>query len=99
MRIPRPRRQDAKELGEHWQPFLYVRLIVLLLLVAYAIAFILENRGAVDVHFVLATTHVSLVWLIVLALAVGLLGGILLAQLERRRRRRTQQRAEPRDPV
>jgi arginine exporter protein ArgO len=45
----------------------------------------------VNVHFVLATASVSLVWLILLALAVGLLGGILLAQLERRRRRRSQE--------
>jgi uncharacterized integral membrane protein len=68
-----------------------VRLILLGLLVAYAIAFVLENRRQVNVHFVLATASVSLVWLILLALAVGLLGGILLAQLERRRRRRSQE--------
>jgi NhaP-type Na+/H+ or K+/H+ antiporter len=48
----------------------------------------------VHVHFVLASAHVSLVWLILLALAVGLLGGILLAQLERRRRRRSHEPAE-----
>ena len=47
-----------------------------------------------NVHFVLATAHVSLVWLILLALGVGLLGGILLAQLERRRRRRSHQAPE-----
>jgi uncharacterized integral membrane protein len=68
-----------------------VRLILLGLLVAYAIAFVLENRRQVNVHFVLATASVSLVWLILLALAVGLVGGILLAQLERRRRRRSQE--------
>ena len=47
-----------------------------------------------NVHFVLATAGVSLVWLILLALGVGLLGGILLAQLERRRRRRSHQAPE-----
>jgi uncharacterized integral membrane protein len=94
VRFPRLRRSDRRELGEHWQPLLYTRLIALILLVAYAIAFVLENRNTVDVHFVVTTAHVSLVWLILLALAVGLLGGILLAQLERRRRRRTQQRPE-----
>jgi uncharacterized SAM-binding protein YcdF (DUF218 family) len=51
------------------------------------------------VHFVFATARVSLIWLILLALAVGLLGGILLAQLERRRSRRADEAAEPRDPV
>jgi uncharacterized integral membrane protein len=71
-----------------------MRLIVLGLLVAYAIAFVLENRTQVNVHFVLATARVSLVWLILLALGVGLLGGILLAQLERRRRRRSRQAPE-----
>jgi uncharacterized integral membrane protein len=90
VRLRRPR-IDTDEVSDRWQPRLYLRLIVLGLLVAYAIAFVLENRGAVRVHFVLASAHVSLVWLILLALAVGLLGGILLAQLERRRRRRAHQ--------
>jgi uncharacterized integral membrane protein len=85
---------DTGELGDRWQPRLYVRLIALILLVAYAIAFILENRTSVPVHFVFATADVSLVWLILLALAVGLLGGILLAQLERRRRRRVDEPPE-----
>ena len=66
----------------------YVWLLVFALLVGYAVAFILENDRSITVHFVFATAHVSLVWLILLALGVGLLGGILLAQLERRRRRR-----------
>ena len=90
MRRRRPR-IDTNEVADRWQPRLYVRLVVLGLLVAYAIAFVLENRGAVRVHFVLTSAHVSLVWLILLALGVGLLGGILLAQLERRRRRRSHQ--------
>ena len=90
MRLRRPR-IDTDEVSDRWQPRLYLRLIVLGLLVAYAIAFVLENRGAVRVHFVLTSAHVSLVWLILLALGVGLLGGILLAQLERRRRRRAHQ--------
>lgn len=91
---PRRPRIDTGEVSDRWQPRLYVRLIVLGLLVAFAIAFILENRKQVNVHFVVATASVSLVWLILLALGVGLLGGILLAQLERRRRRRSNQTAE-----
>jgi len=94
VRLPRRRRIDTGELHDHWQPLLYARLIALVLLVAYAIAFILENRTSVPVHFVFATVKSSLVWLILLALAVGLIGGILLAQLERRRRRRAKQRPE-----
>jgi uncharacterized integral membrane protein len=93
VRLRRPR-IDTGEVSDRWQPRLYVRLVVLGLLVAYAIAFVLENRKQVNVHFVLATASVSLVWLILLALGVGLLGGILLAQLERRRRRRSSQAPE-----
>ena len=90
MRLRRPR-IDTGEVSDRWQPRLYGRLIVLGVLLAYAIAFVLENRTQVTVHFVLATTRVSLVWLILLALGVGVLGGILLGQLERRRRRRSHQ--------
>ena len=92
-RLRRPR-IDTGEVSDRWQPRLYLRLIVLGLLAAYAIAFVLENRKQVNVHFVLGTASVSLVWLILLALGVGLLGGILLAQLERRRRRRSHQAPE-----
>ena len=88
MRLRRPR-IDTDEVSDRWQPRLYLRLLLLGLLVAYAIAFVLENRTQINVHFVLGTARVSLVWLILLALGVGLLGGILLAQLERRRRRRS----------
>ena len=94
MRIPRRPRIDTTEVADRWQPRLYVRLIALGLLLAYAIAFVLENRKQVSVHFVLATARVSLVWLILLALGVGLLGGVLLAQLERRRRRRSRKASE-----
>jgi uncharacterized integral membrane protein len=90
VRLPRRRRIDTTELQENWQPRLYLRVIVLGVLLVYAIAFVLENRRSVPVHFVLATTTVSLIWVVLLALALGLVGGILLAQLERRRRRRRQ---------
>jgi uncharacterized integral membrane protein len=94
VRLPRRPRIDTDEVADRWQPRLYVRLIVLGLLVAYAIGFVLENRKPVRVHFVLTSAHVSLVWLILLALGVGLLGGLLLGQLERRRRRRTRETPE-----
>jgi uncharacterized integral membrane protein len=92
-RLRRPR-IDTGEVSDRWQPRLYLRLIVLGLLVAWAIGFILENRKQVHVHFVLGTASVSLVWVILLVLGVGLIGGILLAQLERRRRRRSNQAPE-----
>jgi uncharacterized integral membrane protein len=88
MRIRRGPNLDTAELQENWQPKLYGRLVVLVLLAAYAIAFVLENRKSVNLHFVFVTASVSLIWLILLSLALGVIGGILLAQLERRRRRR-----------
>jgi uncharacterized integral membrane protein len=80
--------ENIAKLNDRWQPRLYARLLVLLLLLAYVIAFVLENRKQVNMHFVLATASVSLIWLILLSLGIGLVGGILLAQLERRARRR-----------
>jgi len=79
---------DTGELQENWQPKLYARLAILILLAAYVIAFVLENRKSVSMHFVFATANVSLVWLILLSLTAGFVVGILLSQLERRRRRR-----------
>jgi uncharacterized integral membrane protein len=71
-----------------WQPRLYLKLIVLLATAAYVVAFVLENRKQVKVHFVLGGSRVSLIWLILLSLALGVLGGVLLSQLYRRRHRR-----------
>jgi uncharacterized integral membrane protein len=84
----RRQRDAAARAGEQWQPKVYARLLLLAVVVAYAIAFILENGRHVTVHFVLTTTSVSLIWVVLLSLALGAIGGILLAQLDRRRRRR-----------
>ena len=73
--------------GRQWQPRLYLRIVFLGLLIAYGIAFVLENNKHVHVHFVLGTAHVSLIWLILLSVALGLLFGVLVSQLYRRRRR------------
>jgi len=74
--------------GRQWQPRLYLRIVILGVLIAYGIAFVLENNKHVHVHFVVGTAHVSLIWLILLSLALGLLFGVLVSQLYRRRRRR-----------
>jgi uncharacterized integral membrane protein len=66
----------------------FSRLVILLAVVAYAVAFVLENRKQVNVHFVFVTARVSLIWLILLSLALGVVAGRLLPQLYRRRRRR-----------
>jgi len=79
---------DTEELQENWQPKLYARLAIVIVLAAYAVAFVLENRKSVSLHFVFHTATVSLVWVILLNLAIGFVVGIVLSQLERRRRRR-----------
>jgi uncharacterized integral membrane protein len=79
--------QGSERLRE-WQPRLYANIVALGLVVAYVIAFVLKNRKHVKLDFVLASTRVSLIWLVLLSLALGLLGGVLLSQLHRRRRRR-----------
>jgi uncharacterized integral membrane protein len=89
---PPPAGEEAAErdegFGRQWQPRLYLRIVFLGLLIAYGIAFVLENNKHVHVHFVVGTAHVSLIWLILLSLALGLLFGVLVSQLYRRRRRR-----------
>jgi uncharacterized integral membrane protein len=87
VRLRRPS-LDTDELQENWQPKLYARVVIVALVAAYVIAFVLENRRSVNLHFVLATASVSLVWLILLSLALGFVLGIVLSQLDRRRRRR-----------
>ncbi len=72
---------------EDWQPRLYAILIGLVLIVAWLIAFIIKNSDKVTIDFVVFSARTSLIWLIILLLAIGFLGGILLSQLYRRRGR------------
>ena len=76
-------------------PAFYVVVAVLLFVVSYSIAFIVGNHRKIHVDFVFAETDVSLIWTILLLLAVGFVGGVLLSQLYRhqrlhRRKRRKQ---------
>jgi uncharacterized integral membrane protein len=75
------------ETRETFQPRLWLIVAGLALIIAYLVAFIAENNKSVKVHFVLYTGHTSVIWLILLSLAIGLVGGLLLSQLERRRGR------------
>ena len=60
---------------------------MLLLVVAYSIAFVVQNTDQIKIDFVFSTARVRLIWEILLLLAIGLVGGILLSQLYRHRRR------------
>jgi uncharacterized integral membrane protein len=84
--VPRLRGLSEEQLRE-WQPRFWAKLIGLLAIAIYVIAFVLENRRKVHLHFVLFTATVSQIWLILLSLGIGLLGGALLSQLYRRRSR------------
>jgi uncharacterized integral membrane protein len=74
------------ETRETFQPLLYAKLAALLFVVGYSIAFIVGNNTKIPVDFVFATANVSLIWTVLLLLAVGLVGGTLLSQLYRHRR-------------
>ena len=71
---------------EEGQPRLYAVLIALVLIVLWLIAFIVKNDEKVQLDFVLLDAHLSLIWLIILLLAIGFAGGVLSSQLYRRRR-------------
>ena len=80
--------EEGEGFVRRWQPRLYLRILVLGLVIAYGIAFVLENNKHVHVHFVLGTARASLIWVVLLGGALGLLLGVLLSQLYRRRGRR-----------
>jgi uncharacterized integral membrane protein len=83
--MPRLRNLSEEQIRE-WQPRFWAKLIAVVVISCFVIAFVLENRKQVHLHFVLFTAQVSQIRLILLALAIGILIGALLSQLSRRRR-------------
>ena len=79
-------RRRAEGPLEDWQPRLYAILIGLVLIVLWLIAFIVKNDDRIKIDFVLFGAQTSLIWLIILLLAIGFVGGVLLSQVYRRRR-------------
>jgi uncharacterized integral membrane protein len=71
-----------------FQPGLWLRLGIAGAAVAYVVLFVALNTNRVKVSFVFSDTHVSLIWVILLSVALGLVVGVLLSQLHRFRRRR-----------
>ena len=72
---------------ETFQLRLWSRIAGIGLVGAYAIAFIVLNTRHVKVSFVLTSTRVSVIWVILLSLAIGLFLGVLASQLHRFRMR------------
>jgi uncharacterized integral membrane protein len=74
--------RDTRSLRE-WLP-----LVVLGLVALYVILFIVLNRHATKVDFVVGSTRVSVIWVILLSLVAGAVLGAYGARLRRRRRSR-----------
>ena len=79
---------DTERFDRTWQPRLWALLVALALIAAYVIGFIVSNTDDVDVNFLFASPRTSLIWVILLSLAIGLVAGVLLSQLYERRRGR-----------
>ena len=85
----RLRRQGIDpETRETFQPRLWLIVGGLVLIGAWVVAFIAENNKHVTVHFVLFSAETSVIWVMLLTLAIGLVAGLLLSQLTRRRSRK-----------
>ena len=73
------------EFERTWQPRLWFSIGLLILLAAYVIAFVIGNSDEASVNFIFAEATTSLIWVILLAVLVGLIAGVLLSQVYRRR--------------
>jgi uncharacterized integral membrane protein len=66
----------------------WVQLAAIGLVALYTILFIVLNTHRAKVSFVFASTEISVIWVILLSLAVGFVLGVLGGRLYRRRKRR-----------
>ena len=81
-----PFRRTRGDRLEPFQPRLWLILVGLLAMFLYLLAFIVMNDDQINIDFVFFTATVSLIWAMVLMVAFGVLGGVLLSQVYRRRR-------------
>ena len=89
-----PRRRNGSGLDD-WQPRLWLVIVGLALLGLYVIAFIVRNDDRVTIDFLLFSANTSLIWLVILSVTIGIVAGVLLSQLYRRRARPSGSPAEP----
>ncbi|HEX2293631.1 MAG TPA: hypothetical protein VHH55_09970 [Gaiellaceae bacterium] len=71
---------------DQFQPRLWLILVGLIAMFLYLLAFISLNDEQIEIDFVFFDATVSLIWAMVLMVMFGVLGGVLLSQLYRRRR-------------
>ena len=70
-----------------FQPGLWLRLIGIGVVGLYVLLFVVLNTHRIKVSFVVGSTRVSLIWVILLSLGAGLFIGVLASQLHRHRSR------------
>jgi uncharacterized integral membrane protein len=66
----------------------WVQLTAIGIVAVYTLLFIVLNTHRAKVSFVFATARISVIWVILLSVAAGLVLGALLSRLNRRRKRR-----------
>lgn len=67
----------------------WLQLAAIALVALYALLFIILNTNRAKVSFVFASTRISVIWVILLSLAVGFVLGALGSRLNRRRKHRS----------
>jgi uncharacterized integral membrane protein len=84
---PPPAEQKQKP-RRTFQPGLWTRLAPIAVVSVYLILFIAFNTRMAKVDFVVSSTRVSTIFLILLPLGIGIVLGVLLSQLYRHSKRR-----------
>jgi uncharacterized integral membrane protein len=79
-------RKRAAEFEESWQPRLWSKIILLVVIVGYGIGLVVANSGKVKISFLFASIQVSKIWLILLCFVIGLVTGVLVSQMYRHRK-------------
>ncbi len=80
--------ERLEESRRTFQPGLWLRLVIGGGTLVYLVLFVGLNTHKVKVSFVFGDTHVSLIWVVLLSGALGVVLGVLSSQLHRFRRRR-----------
>jgi uncharacterized integral membrane protein len=80
-------RRDELEREDRRRQRNTARAVGFLILIAAVIVFIVQNRQDAPVHFLVLTGHITVLWLIVIAIAVGAVGETLSRRAVRMRMR------------
>ncbi len=80
------KKKHEAEFEETWQPKLWSKIILLVLLVGYGIALVVANSSKVKISFLITSIKVSEIWLILLCFVIGLASGVLASQMYRHRK-------------